>query len=157
MYDCNMRGTNPNMQRYYSGLYTWAVGTKGCYRWAYVHDKKSCVQPDGRLNALLHHEYVLPSPDGPVPTVGWEGAGEGILDYRILRALENKVAAGGGQALTAEAALWLVLLKYSVDPKFLRGPPGTGEHPDRANLLDTFDPGIDLEKVRAEAIELLGK
>ncbi len=155
MYDCSMRGTNPQMHRYFSGLYTWAVGAKGCYRWAYVHDKKSCVLPDGQWNARMDHEYVLPGPDGPISTLGWEGVREGILDYRVIRALETKVLAGRGNPKTAEAALWLARWKHSVDPKLYRGPAGLGGHPNRDNLLDTFDPGIDLENLRAQAIEFL--
>ena len=101
----------------------------------------------------MAHDYVLTTSAGPMPTVGWEGAREGILDYRILRALEKKVAAGGRNPDTQKAALWLGRLKHSVDPKLYQDTGGG----DRWDLPDVFDPGIDLVKTRAEAIELLMK
>ena len=91
--------------------------------------------------------------DGPMPTVGWEGLREGVLDYRIIRALEKKVASGGSEDENmAKASLWLARLRHSVDPKFFGDAPRTGYHWD---LVDTCDPGVDLDKMRAEAIELL--
>ena len=155
-YHCGMRGTNAALQRYYSGLYTWAVGARGCFRWAYTHNKDSCVRPDGTWNSLMVNEYVLPTADGPMSTVGWEGVREGVLDYRVLRALERKIAAAAGNAEKAEAitaaALWLGRLKSSVDPKFYQDCERTNYFWDRP---DTFDPGVDLEKMRAEAVAFL--
>ncbi len=74
MYDCYLRGTNPKLHRYFFGVYTWAMGVKGCFRWAYTHYADSCIKPDGTWNALMFYDYVLPTPDGPMPTVGWEGS-----------------------------------------------------------------------------------
>ena len=159
-YHCGMRGTNPKLQRYYSGLFTWAVGAKGCFRWAYVHDKNSCIRQDGTWNALQTNEFVLPTPDGPMPTVGWEGVREGVLDYRIIRALEKKVINATGKMAeaekTAKAALWLARLKHSVDPRFY----GDFKWTDKDYFWDrpdVYDPGIDLAKMRADAIEHLAE
>ena len=160
VYHCGVRGTNPKLQRYYWGLFTWAVGAEGCFAWAYTHQKESCVRPDGTWNHLYTNEFVLPSPDGPIPTVGWEGIREGILDYRILRALERKVIDAAGnlekKEQTAIAALWLSRLKHRVDPRFY----GDFKWVDTDYFWDrpdSYDPEIDLTKIRAEAIALLEK
>ena len=160
VYHCGVRGTNPKLQRYYWGLFTWAVGAEGCFAWAYTHQKESCVRPDGTWNHLYTNEFVLPSPDGPIPTVGWEGIREGILDYRILRALERKVINAAGnlekKEQTAIAVLWLSRLKHRVDPRFY----GDFKWVDTDYFWDrpdSYDPEIDLTKIRAEAIALLEK
>ena len=104
------------------------------------------------------HDYVLPTPDGPMPTVAWEGAREGILDYRIIRALEQKVITSAGSSdkakKVATAALWLARLRHSVDPELYQDCKPTDYHWDRP---DVFEPDIDLDKMRAEAIEFLAE
>ena len=42
-YTFAMRGTNPKLQRYYSGLYTWATGAQGTIRWAYTNMEEAMV------------------------------------------------------------------------------------------------------------------
>ena len=41
---------------------------------------------DPRL--LYRHDYVWCVPEGPIPSVGWEQAREGIDDYRYLRRMQ---------------------------------------------------------------------
>ena len=178
-----IRGTGAKLQRYCSGLYTWAVGGKGLFRWAYVHTADSHVRPDGVWNEFMWFGHVLPSPDGPISTIGWEGVREGVLDYRILRALEERLIAAAedspGDDYSANvgtekqnsynkklsaAGVWLARLRNSVDPKWyhnldlkLDQVPGKHRPSEGGGPLDAYDPGIDLTKMRAEAISLLSE
>ena len=92
-YICNRRGTNAAFNRFYSGVYTWALRLKGNFCWAY------CDYEQG-------FSWILPEDDGPVPTIGWESRREGILDYRLLRACEIQ-ALDSDTPLAGEALMWL--------------------------------------------------
>jgi len=117
-YNCRQRGTNPRFHRYYAGLYTWAMKLKGNYLWAYVHTSESLVKPDGTWAPHVTFEHVLPTPEGPIPSVGWEGRRDGIVDYRVMRLLEEEVPAHPKHASVPEIATWMhdIRLRASVDP-----------------------------------------
>lgn len=73
VYECVRGGNNPVFDRYFAGLYTWKTGIKSNWIWIYIWGES---------------KFALSSPDGPVPTVGWEGRREGIDDYRYLHTLD---------------------------------------------------------------------
>ena len=115
-YDHTQRATNIELGRFYAGLYTWSLGLKGNvpyryfsggYRWDFENTMHF------RANWTLHkplalHGYVVASPSGPVPGVGWEGQREGIDDVRYLQLLEARVnAAGGNNPAALMAGRWL--------------------------------------------------
>ncbi len=98
-YICNRRGTNATFNRFYSGLYTWALRLKGNFCWAY------CDYEQG-------FSWIIPDADGPTPTVGWESRREGITDYRILQACETMARKEIGNSRVADDAIhWLDSLR----------------------------------------------
>lgn len=106
-YDCIHRGTNPRYHRHYAGLHTWAMKLKGNFLWAYVHTAKSLVKPDGTWAPNITFEYVLPTPEGPIPTVGWEGRRDGIVDYRVMTLLEHELFGNPKHPAAPRIAEWL--------------------------------------------------
>jgi hypothetical protein len=55
----------------------------------------------------LAFSFVYPSPDGPVPSVGWEGVREGVDDYKYLDTLSqviNQARAAGHEEAAQKAA-----------------------------------------------------
>lgn len=102
-YHFGMRGTNPVFHRHFPGLYTWSLGLKGNFLWAYSHDAK--YSWEGKRTSP--HSYVSLSKAGPVTTVGWEARREGIEDYRYLSYLEHLVGQHVGDQVAAEASEWL--------------------------------------------------
>lgn len=99
-YNCQWNGTQPANDRYYCGYYLWATGLRGNWQWCYTEEYSgSSSLKDPVPFKLPHYEdpwyvnYVLPTPEGNLPTLGWEGRREGIDDYRYLQALRDAVAA----------------------------------------------------------------
>lgn len=107
VYECNRGGNNPVFDRYSAGLYTWKTGIKSNWIWIYI---------------LGERMFALASPDGPVPTVGWEARREGIDDYRYLHTLDvmaRKAAASDGfgpeNALVRESCALLDSMGKRID------------------------------------------
>ena len=117
-YNCRQRGTNPRFHRHYAGLYTWAMRLKGNFLWAYVHTPESLVKPDGTWAPHVTFEHVLPTPQGPIPSVGWEARRDGIADYRVMRLLEEEMFARPAHPTVPKIAVWLhdLRLRASADP-----------------------------------------
>jgi len=150
MYDCTLRGTNPQLHRWFFGVYAWSMRVKGCFRWGWTHYADSCIKPDGTWNGLMFYDYVLPTADGPMPTVGWEGAREGILDYRLLKAVEQKANDEQTSAdIRTHITSWLNMLRRSTPPRSWLG----GDY--WYDKQDTYDPGVNLDEVRRKAVEFL--
>ena len=63
-------GFSPLRQRYYAGLYTWALGLGGNYVWAYSHGHHSHAwwEPE---SSTASAEAVS---EEPLPITGWEDA-----------------------------------------------------------------------------------
>jgi hypothetical protein len=91
-------GWLPLRQRYYAGLYTWALELGGNYVWAYSHGHHS-------------HAWWEPDSDEPLPITGWEARREGVDDYRYLQTLEDAISASKGSPTAQEATLWLSSLR----------------------------------------------
>jgi len=99
----------------------------------------------------MFYDYVLPTPDGPMPTVGWEGAREGTLDYRLIRAVEQSANDDATPPDTRyRMARWLEKIRSAVKPELYSGAPAY--HWD---CQDTYDPGLNLDEIRREAVEFL--
>jgi hypothetical protein len=153
-YNCVARGTNPRFQRHYAGLYTWATKLEGNFLWAYVHYPESMVKPDGTWAPRRMWEYILPTPKGPIPTVGWEGRRDGIVDYRVIRLLEEKLLSNPTHPQTPEVATWLDDLRHRAlaNPWGGRSSPASGRwnHPDTVEPPG-FEAG-DYDAIRRKAI-----
>jgi HEAT repeat protein len=96
-------GWSPLRQRYYAGLYTWALGLGGNYVWAYSHGHHS-------------HAWWEPDSEEPMPITGWEARREGIDDYRYLQTLEDAINAAPDNPTAAQAAAWVSALRERLRP-----------------------------------------
>ncbi len=149
-----LRATNARWNRQYAGLYTWGWDFKGNFPWAYTHDKKYALHSDGSGNPDVPFGFVLPTPDGLVTSVGWEGRREGIKDYRALQMLEDLVQdKQGGPA--AEARQFLENVHGAVQrADFWHGhEPAYGVPSDHHDLY--IDPYIDVDTVRAKTLSFI--
>ena len=123
----DLRITNAVANRYYAGLYTWGLGVDGNVPYAYHHGEVGQPHPvylpqEKRPSREQILGFILPSPDGPIPGVGWEGRREGIDDYRYLQLLEARVAAAPTESPVRVAAeRWLAQLKRQMERAALRG------------------------------------
>jgi hypothetical protein len=89
---------NPLIQRYYAGMYTWALGLRGNYVWEYYYA----------------YNWVEPLSKETMPTTGWEARREGIDDYRYLQMLTDAIEAKAEDPVAIEAAVWLERLRSRV-------------------------------------------
>lgn len=97
---------NVHSNRYMAGLYTWALGLRGNFQWAYYHNDS----------------FVALETEGPDPLVAWEGRREGIDDYRYLMMLDTLVDRAAADNETArQARAWLDELRAGVDLTFFHG------------------------------------
>lgn len=111
-YNCTVPFTNAPFNRAFYGFWAYRTGLKGFGRWAYHDDRKQIMDEAGVVHgaatgARLSH--VIASADGPVPTVGWEAAREGIDDYRLMM-LYDELYEQASQKLTALEAQYVELL-----------------------------------------------
>jgi len=151
-YNCTARGTgNSSFNRFYAGLYTWALELKGNFIWCY-HEHYSW---EGDRNAI--HCWVLPSDSGPVPSVAWEARREGVEDYRLLKYLESLVAANPERAEAQEAQQWLDQIRGRVDWYLTRKMPPhiyPWDGPELYPMCPDFEPS-ELAAVRAQLVEYI--
>ena len=85
---------------------------KGCALWAY----SDWQNPAGKLdwdyigenleNMDIPFSFVFPAPEGPMPSVGWEGVREGVDDHKYMSTLAGLIekAEAGGHAEAAQRA-----------------------------------------------------
>lgn len=92
--------TDARDNRFFYGVWTWAIGFKHIEQWVYNHALYDADRPfddlsHGARNAGRGncHYYCYPGPDGPLPTVGYYGIRAGIDDARYLYTLEQQVKA----------------------------------------------------------------
>ncbi|MCC6416124.1 MAG: hypothetical protein IT582_09465 [Opitutaceae bacterium] len=99
-YNCSWNGSQPINDRFFAGLHTWSEGLLGNWQWCYTENRELKLTNDGeidlgRIGAYAdpwYVNYVLPSPDRNIPTIGWEGRREGVDDYRYIQTLEEAIA-----------------------------------------------------------------
>ena len=137
-YTFSMGAYNVHSNRYMAGLYTWALGLRGNFHWAYFHND----------------HFVILESEGPDPLVAWEGRREGIDDYRYLMLLEALVDRAAPDSAPARAAgAWLDELRAGVDLAFFHGFTGSSRvdgpfcHPAPDLDLDDYD------RIRARAVD----
>ena len=147
-YTCHNRGHgNPPFNRFYAGIYTWALRLKGNLIWAYTEG----FSWEGDRNSI--YCWVLPSDTGPVPSVAWEARREGVEDYRVLRLLESRIADSPDHPVSIEAKSWLNTVRDRVDWYLARNMPPSlypWDGPELYPLCPNFTPP-ELGRVRAKA------
>jgi len=108
---------NAGMDRFTYGFYPWAFGAKGRWEWHYEWWAQA-YDPFARTSESAWSTgigAVMPSPDGPLPTVAYEKVRAGIDDYRYLWMLQRLVAINPQKG--AEAARFLEELRGEI-PRF---------------------------------------
>gem|GEM_PF-2658658 len=98
--------------RFIYGLYGFKIGIQGYIPWHH------CNWRGNPFNEMDHFysggRFVLPGPDGPLPTLAYEGAREGIDDRRYLYTLERAIARSGNATAAEAAAALLVGIRQQV-------------------------------------------
>lgn len=130
-YSSLLRGTNYRLNRWYAGLYTWALYLRGNY----VHD----TDQNGIVDAAHGYQFRIGGID--VSSIGWQGRMDGIRDYRWLLAAEE----------VPEAANHLDDLRHMV-PRHI--PEARGYFWD---VPDTWDPmpGFNFNVMRLRLAEFI--
>lgn len=155
-YTCHNRGrSNAPFQRYYAGVYTWALRLKGNFMWAYTENytrEKGEYLPWSPIYC-----YVVPSDEGAIPSVAWEVRREGVEDYRLLTLLEEQIAKNPDNTVAAEARDWLEQLRGRVDWYIARDMPPSlypWDGPELYPLCPNFEPA-EFSKIRAKVIDYI--
>jgi hypothetical protein len=153
LYNCVLRGSNAALERYYAGVYAWAVKPRVCLSWAYTHDPESRIRRDGTWNLTRYYGKAAAERDGaPLPTVALEGTQEGIIDSRLLQELERRN--------TPEGNAYLARLREQVPLDFWPDGKGRGYDSEREgyyvwDIPDTAVPPVDLPAMRRDVLRLL--
>ncbi len=157
-YGIDHRASNARWNRQYAGLFTWGWGLKGNCPWAYTTDKRYALYPDGSGSSGISNGFVLPTPDGIVTSVGWEGRREGIKDYRAFQMLEKLLEqAQGPEAVQARQFLADTSTRVQ-DTDFWHGHEDTDYYWDRPDTHDIYtDSQLDVASVRAKALTFIHK
>jgi len=140
---------NPLIQRYYAGLYTWALKLSGNYVWEYYYG----------------YNWVDPVTEETMPTTGWEARREGVDDYRYLQMVEDAVKAKPDDPAAAEASVWLEKLRARVVSNFNQDLDGYwGSFPVGANRVEPHTVEADkpfgmdeYDQIRASAAGYINK
>lgn len=148
LYNCALRGTNAPLERYWTGVYTWAMAPEVCLTWAYMHDPESRIKPDGTWNMTRYYGKAVADADGlPIPTVALEGMADGIVDSRLLQELERRG--------TPEGNAYLVALKARVPWTFWPDGHGRDYSGYVWDVPDTAVPPVDCAAMRRDVLRLL--
>jgi hypothetical protein len=161
-YSERLRITNLRANRYYAGLYTWGLGLDGntayCYG-QYVFPPKAgegaqdpVWLPDhGRTSMHVINGYIIPGPNGPISSMGFEGRREGIDDFRYLQLLEARLKATDVNSVTArEARNWLDGLKKIIHDEAIQGVFSSGHQ--YLWELDWVEPSPNFKPVEYAAL-----
>jgi hypothetical protein len=155
-YTCHNRGHgNAPFQRFYAGIYTWALGLKGNFIWAYTEDY---TRENGQfLPWSPIYCYVVPSDEGLLPSIAWEARREGVEDYRLLVLLEERIAGNPDSQLAHQARQWLDSIRGRVDWYVARDMPPSlypWDGPELYPLCPNFEPS-EFSHIRAKAIDYI--
>ncbi len=155
-YTCHNRGRgNAPFQRYYAGVYTWALRLKGNFIWAYTGN---FVRENGKyLPWSPIYCYVVPSDEGLLPSIAWEARREGVEDYRLLILLEDLIARQPESDVARQAMKWLDTIRGRVDWYVARDMPPSlypWDGPEIYPLCPGFEPS-EFSKIRAKAIDYI--
>ena len=98
--------------RFIYGLYGFKTGIQGYNPW---HHASWSGNPFNEMDSFYSGgRFVLPGPDGPLPTLAYEGAREGIDDVRYLYTLERAIGRADKPEAAREAAALLVEIRKAV-------------------------------------------
>jgi hypothetical protein len=164
-YNCQWNGTQPYNDRYFCGYHMWATGIRGNWQWCYTEGYAGSAKLTDEVpfqnptyEEPWYVNYVLPTAEGNLPTLGWEGRREGIDDYRYLQTLRAAMDAAKPKQRQIVAAAQKFLdsaAKRLVAPK----RPLPASNSDR-NYGLVMHPGIgpeDYDAIRAQAAEFIIK
>ena len=117
IYDCKENRFDPGEQRYFAGLFTYKAKAKGNFCWAYIHYKDLFVKEEDNIlpDSAPKYGYVLPSENGPITFIKWEGRREGIDDYRYLLTLSKAIKKAKIEGKTEEVNFATQTLNSIVD------------------------------------------
>ena len=117
IYDCKENRYDPGEQRYFAGLFTYKAKAKGNFCWAYIHYKDLFIKEGDHIlpDSAPKYGYVLPSENGPITFIKWEGRREGIDDYRYLLTLSEAVKEAKIEGKTEEVKFATQTLNSIVD------------------------------------------
>jgi hypothetical protein len=90
--------TSLTRDRYFFGFYGWRTGAGEILQWVYRFGDP--WKDPFRAN----HGYTMLAPDGPLPSIPWEGIRAGIDDYRYMDLLWRLITVAKGDPKAAEAA-----------------------------------------------------
>ncbi|MEI6501780.1 MAG: hypothetical protein WCP21_12235, partial [Armatimonadota bacterium] len=164
-YNCQWNGTQPANDRYYCGYHMWVTGLRGNWQWCYTEglSGSSRLTDEVKWDNPYYEEpwyvnYVLPTPEGNLPTLGWEARREGIDDYRYLQTLRAAIDAAplGKRSVAAAAERFLTEAGHRMQaPQQLLNATNTGR-----NYGFVMDPGLgvqDYDDLRAQAADYIIK
>lgn len=164
-YNCQWNGSQPANDRYYCGYHMWTTGLRGNWQWCYTEDYSGSSRLTDEVpyknpyyEEPWYVNYVLPTPEGNLPTLGWEGRREGIDDYRYLQTLREAVAQAGRskQRVAGEAASFLArVAKRTTAPDQPLPATNTGR-----NYGTVMHPGLgseDYDQIRRQAADYIIK
>ena len=110
-YDCGLAPVDAHTDRYYFGLWAWKSGIAGVSHWAYYDagirsrflvDVAWRNSPEYLTEYTHNFNFVYPTPDELIPSIGWEAVREGVDDYRYLRTLQKTVETARGAGAKEE-------------------------------------------------------
>jgi len=112
-------GARTSVPRFRSGFLRWRLGATGMLYW---HYNSFVGDPYDDLDVLRSDMFVsAPTPEGPLPTIGWECEREGIEDVWYLRKLERLIEeappAKADVAAAAQATLDEIAADFPPDGK----------------------------------------
>jgi hypothetical protein len=82
----NGAGNTPAGARFFFGFYGWKTAAAQLLQWAYSFGN-SAFEGSGLRQA--DEGFIYSAPDGPLPSLMWEAAREGVDDYRYLQLLRR--------------------------------------------------------------------
>jgi len=94
-------GEDSQRVRLRSGFFRWRMGATGMFYW---HYQAPHGDPFNALDAVADHCVAFPTPDGLLPSIGWEGQREGQDDYRYAKMLEWLIERAGPKSFAARSA-----------------------------------------------------
>ena len=123
-YECALAPTDALTCRHYFGYLLWRTRATGAAFWAYCDGS---ARDRFRLSVrdwddyderhMMTHDFVWCVPEGPIPSIGWEAAREGIDDYRYVRTLELLIADAGKTGAARPAQKLLSGLRERINPE----------------------------------------
>ncbi|MCY3019184.1 MAG: DUF6067 family protein [Planctomycetota bacterium] len=117
--------TGYTRDRYFFGFYCWKTGAGEILQWVYRFG-------DAWRDPIRgNHGYVMLAPDGPLPSIPWEGTRAGVDDHRYMDLLWRLITAAkadpnAAKAVAAgrEAALEVLsTVDFSYQPRTGNGTP----------------------------------